>query len=76
MKELVNVINEITDRYIDNIESFNDKFYTIWSITKRVRPSSDLKAKTLNHFKRYNKMKDIKTRTWMNINIERGSVDD
>ena len=72
MKELVNVINEITDKYIDYIESLNDKFCTIWEITKHARPSSGLKAKTLNHFKRYNKMKDIKNKAWMNINIERG----
>ena len=72
MKELINIINGITDKYIDNIESFNDKFCTIWEITKHARPSSDLKAKTLNHFKRYNKMKDIKNKAWMNINIERG----
>jgi hypothetical protein len=72
MKELVHIVNEITYKHVDNMESFNDKFCTIWNITKRARPSSDLKAKTLNHFKKYNKMNDIKTRTWMNINIERG----
>ena len=72
MKELVDITNEITYKYVDNMESFNDKFCTIWNITKRARPSSDLKVKTLNHFKRYNNMKDIKNKAWMNINIERG----
>lgn len=72
MKELVHIVNGITYKCIWEANNIDNKFDTIWNITKHARPSSDLKAKTLNHFKRYNKMKDIKNKAWMNINIERG----
>lgn len=72
MKELVDIVNERTFTHIWEIENWDNEFDTIWSITKHAKPSSNLKAKTLNHFKRYNKMKDIKNKAWMNINIERG----
>ena len=72
MKELVHIVNGITYKCILEVNNIDDKFDTIWNITKHARPSSDLKAKTLNHFKRYNKMENLKSKAWMNINIERG----
>ena len=74
MKELVHIVNGITYKYIWEVNNLDNKFDTIWNITKHVKPSSDLKAKTLNHFKRYNKIEGLKSKAWMNINIERGSA--
>ena len=78
MKELVNVVNEITFTHMWQINNLDNEFDSIWNITKRAIPSSNLKAKSLNHFKKYNNVKDIKNKTWINIvyEIEGGHVSD